>query len=70
MAEHFHALRVAEIVPETDEATSIRFEIPADLREAFRFKAGQHLTLRTESAARKCGAIIRCAPRPMTTTRW
>jgi ring-1,2-phenylacetyl-CoA epoxidase subunit PaaE len=46
MAEHFHSLRVAEVVPETDEANSIRFEIPAKLAEAFRFKAGQHLTLR------------------------
>lgn len=46
MAEHFHALRVAEIVPETDEANSIRFEVPPDLRDKFAFKAGQHLTLR------------------------
>ena len=48
MAEHFHALRVAEVVPETDEANSIRFEIPAHLAETFRFKAGQHLTLRAD----------------------
>ena len=48
MAEHFYPLRVAEIVPETDEANSIRFEVPADLAEAFRFKAGQHLTLRAD----------------------
>ena len=48
MAEHFHALRVAEIIPETAEANSIRFEVPADLSEAFRFKAGQHLTLRAD----------------------
>jgi ring-1,2-phenylacetyl-CoA epoxidase subunit PaaE len=48
MAEHFHRLRVAEVVPETDEANSIRFEIPYDLIDAFRFKAGQHLTLRAE----------------------
>ena len=47
MAEHFHALRVAEIVPETSEASSIRFEIPPELRDRFVFKAGQHLTLRT-----------------------
>src|SRR6476469_5251339 len=47
MAEHFHALKIAEIVPETAEANSIRFEIPPELREAFAFKAGQHLTLRT-----------------------
>jgi len=46
MAEHFHALRVAEVVPETSEANSIRFEIPAKLRERFAFSAGQHLTLR------------------------
>ena len=46
MAEHFHALRVAEVVPETNEANSIRFEIPAELRDRFVFKAGQHLTLR------------------------
>jgi ring-1,2-phenylacetyl-CoA epoxidase subunit PaaE len=46
MAEHFHALRVAEIVPETNDANSIRFEIPPELRERFAFKAGQHLTLR------------------------
>ena len=34
MAEHFHSLRVAEVVPETDEANSIRFEVPPELREA------------------------------------
>ena len=48
MAEHFHALRVAEVVPETAEANSIRFDVPAELREKFAFKAGQHLTLRAE----------------------
>jgi len=48
MAEHFHRLRVAEVLPETDEANSIRFDVPKELEEAFRFKAGQHLTLRAE----------------------
>ena len=48
MAEHFHRLRVAEIVPETDDANSIRFEVPDDLKGAFAFKAGQHLTLRAD----------------------
>jgi len=46
MSVHFHALKVAEIVPETVEANSIRFDIPPELTEAFRFRAGQHLTLR------------------------
>ncbi|MFL6767291.1 MAG: 2Fe-2S iron-sulfur cluster-binding protein [Sphingomicrobium sp.] len=48
MAEHFYKLRVAEILPETDEANSIRFEVPDELAPAFRFKAGQHLSVRTE----------------------
>src|SRR6476661_9757801 len=46
MSVHFHKLVVREIVPETAEANSIRFEIPTALRDAFAFKAGQHLTLR------------------------
>ena len=50
MAEHFHALRVAEIVRETEDAYSIRFEMPDDLTSAFAFKAGQHLTLRADIA--------------------
>ena len=48
MAEHFYALRVAEIVPETDDANSIRFEVPAGLESAFAFRAGQHLTLKAD----------------------
>ncbi len=46
MSVRFHPLRVAEIVPETAEANSIRFEIPPELRDEFAFSAGQHLTLR------------------------
>ncbi|MGI8931941.1 MAG: 1,2-phenylacetyl-CoA epoxidase subunit PaaE [Sphingomicrobium sp.] len=50
MAEHFHALRVVEVVRETEDANSIRFEVPDELQAAFRFKAGQHLTLRADIA--------------------
>ena len=46
MSAHFYPLTVAEIVPETAEANSIRFSIPPELRERFAFKAGQHLTLK------------------------
>ncbi|MEO7786378.1 MAG: 2Fe-2S iron-sulfur cluster-binding protein [Sphingomicrobium sp.] len=46
MADQFHALTVAEIVPETAEANSIRFAVPEALKGAFRFRAGQHVTLR------------------------
>src|SRR5437016_13792770 len=46
MSARFHRLKVAEVVPETADANSIRFEIPPALRDQFAFKAGQHLTLR------------------------
>jgi ring-1,2-phenylacetyl-CoA epoxidase subunit PaaE len=46
VSARFYPVRVAEIVPETGEANSIRFEIPPEHREAFAFRAGQHLTLR------------------------
>jgi ring-1,2-phenylacetyl-CoA epoxidase subunit PaaE len=46
MDKHFHALKVAKIVPETSEANSIRLDVPPELRSAFSFKAGQHLTLK------------------------
>jgi len=48
MAEHFYKLRIAEVVAETDEANSIRFDVPEGLEEVFRFKAGQHLSVRAE----------------------
>jgi ring-1,2-phenylacetyl-CoA epoxidase subunit PaaE len=44
----FHKLKIAEVRRETPDAVSIRFEIPDTLLDAFAFKAGQHLTLRTE----------------------
>lgn len=42
----FHRLRVSETRAETERATSLLFEVPEGLREAFRWKAGQHVTLR------------------------
>ena len=50
MSGAFYTLRIAEVVDETDEARSIRFAIPEELREAFKFKPGQHLTLKAEIA--------------------
>jgi len=44
----FHKLKIAEVRRETSDAVSICFEIPEHLKEAFAFKAGQHLTLRAE----------------------
>ena len=48
MSVSFHKLVVAEIVDETAEARSIRFAVPETLRESFKFKPGQHLTLKAE----------------------
>lgn len=42
----FHRLRVASVERLTDEATVISFDVPAKLREAYRFAPGQHLTVR------------------------
>jgi ring-1,2-phenylacetyl-CoA epoxidase subunit PaaE len=46
MSVNFHSLEVAEIVPETADAKSVRFALPAELASAFHFRPGQHLTLR------------------------
>ncbi|HST36586.1 MAG TPA: 2Fe-2S iron-sulfur cluster-binding protein [Allosphingosinicella sp.] len=50
MSVSFHMLEVAEVVDETNEARSIRFAVPEALRETFKFKPGQHLTLKAEIA--------------------
>lgn len=50
MSIDFHKLRVAEVKRETPDAVSVRFDLPPHLREAFAFKAGQHLTFRREFA--------------------
>ena len=50
MSASFHTLRIAEIVPETTDAKSIRFDVPEELRGAFAFRPGQHLTLKADIA--------------------
>jgi ring-1,2-phenylacetyl-CoA epoxidase subunit PaaE len=48
MSMDFHSLRVARVLPDTEDAVIVEFEVPAAAREAFRFTPGQHLTLRRE----------------------
>lgn len=48
MSAGFHALSIAEVRREIDDAVSIRFDLPAALAPLFRFAPGQHLTLRAE----------------------
>lgn len=44
----FNALKVKTIKKETAESVSIEFEIPAELEQAYNFKAGQFLTLKSD----------------------
>ena len=48
MSVAFHTLTIADVVDETAEARSIRFAVPEELRETFKFKPGQHLTLKAQ----------------------
>lgn len=48
MAPRFHALKVADLRRETDDAVSVAFAVPEELRETFAFAQGQFVTLRTE----------------------
>ena len=43
----FHSLRIAELTRETRDAVVVTFDVPESSREAFQFKQGQHLTLRS-----------------------
>ena len=42
----FHRLRVLGTRAETKDATSVHFEVPPPLRDTFRWRPGQHITLR------------------------
>jgi ring-1,2-phenylacetyl-CoA epoxidase subunit PaaE len=43
---HFHALQVASVVAEGEDAKLISFNVPDDLQQAFAFEPGQYITLR------------------------
>lgn len=58
MAERSYTLRVAEVVVETPDARSVVFEIPDEHASAFRYAAGQFLTLRIPSD--RTGSVARC----------
>ncbi|GHB20399.1 phenylacetic acid degradation protein [Pseudovibrio japonicus] len=46
MSPRFHRLKIKSVHQETEEAVSIAFEIPDDLKEDYSFIPGQYLTLR------------------------
>jgi 3-ketosteroid 9alpha-monooxygenase subunit B len=53
----YHQLRVARIVQETPDARSFVLAVPADLKERFRYRAGQFLTFRVPHPE---GTVARC----------
>ncbi len=44
----FYALKVKQIIRETPEAVSISFDIPEELSDIFKYKAGQYITIQTQ----------------------
>ncbi|HEX4788302.1 MAG TPA: 2Fe-2S iron-sulfur cluster-binding protein [Actinospica sp.] len=46
MSLEFHPLRVAELDPLTPDSVRIILEVPAELSEAYRYVAGQHVSVR------------------------
>ena len=46
----FHRLRVSSVDRLTSDSAAVTFEVPHGLAEEFRFRPGQHLTLRRELA--------------------
>lgn len=49
----YHRLQVRAVVDETADTKSLVFDIPAELRELFRYKPGQFLTLRLPVGGRQ-----------------
>ncbi|MES2296543.1 MAG: 1,2-phenylacetyl-CoA epoxidase subunit PaaE [Pseudomonadota bacterium] len=44
----FHSLTVAKLTHETRDTIAVTFAVPPELREAFRYQQGQHLTVRAK----------------------
>jgi 3-ketosteroid 9alpha-monooxygenase subunit B len=54
----FYSLRVEAVRPETDDACSLVFGVPAELAAVFAYQPGQFLTLRIPSE--RDGSVARC----------
>jgi ring-1,2-phenylacetyl-CoA epoxidase subunit PaaE len=50
MTPQFHSLRIAGVERATAEAVAVRFAVPEELRDAYRFTQGQFLTLKAPIA--------------------
>lgn len=45
MSSLFHPIRIKEIIKETADASTVIFDIPESLKEAFHYQAGQYVTV-------------------------
>ncbi|MEZ4935465.1 MAG: 2Fe-2S iron-sulfur cluster-binding protein [Saprospiraceae bacterium] len=46
MSKSFHNLSVKKVTTETPDAVTLTFDVPADLKESFKYTQGQYLTLK------------------------
>lgn len=46
MAQKFYPIQLKEVQKTTEEATILTFEVPKELKETFKYREGQHLTLK------------------------
>ena len=60
----FQPLKIVEVRRETPDAISVSLEVPPALREAFRFRPGQHLPVRAviDGEEQRRTYSICCAP--------
>ena len=49
----FHKLTITEIHKETEDSVTLSFNVPQELQEIFKFKAGQYITLKSKESAGK-----------------
>ncbi|NJW54858.1 FAD-binding oxidoreductase, partial [Salinimicrobium oceani] len=49
----FFPLKIKNIIRETEQAVSLEFEIPQELKSEFSFKAGQYITVKTNNEGKE-----------------
>jgi 3-ketosteroid 9alpha-monooxygenase subunit B len=54
----YYRVPVAEVIRETDEASSLVLDVPAELAETFGYRPGQFITVRVPSD--RTGSVARC----------
>jgi 3-ketosteroid 9alpha-monooxygenase subunit B len=59
----FHTLEISDVIRETADCTSFELTVPVELRELYRYKAGQHLTFELPwegSKVTRCYSLSSC----------